>query len=638
MTTQLSPFPVFRAWDNLGIPLVGGKLFTYIAGSTTKQATYTDSTGGSSNTNPVIFNFRGEANIWLDPTKTYKFVLAPSTDTDPPSNPIWSVDNIPGGFVLTAAAIGALIYPQTAAEIAASVTPTSFVYPEGDIRRYGAATGASDNSGPINSALAVSAQGGQPAYIPRGTWKITSTVACAGACSMRGDGQFSVIAPQVPNGSPVHGLTFTNQGTFNGERFFEKFAIVAANAGGNPLTGPSASYAIAAAMTAASGNQINGVVFRDIYISNFQWMVNVQGGFYRTTFTDCYGLNNSNGFNFVEQSIKVTLLNCMVIKSPVATHGDGTVALNCDQTGGVRPQDITANGCFFYGHDIGVSFGNVLYCALDNCDIDQTQTTCVSLTTVNGGCRIRNCWLDTNTQVAGATFGVQVNALGAANNDEIAIDANYIICTVGNVGSIGVTVGGNQKAVTITRNTIGSSSAPWANGLSITGAQCVAKYNSIYASTTAVSINSSATDVEIGPHVVQNGTPVAFTSLTPAGFTYYARGSFTLTLTGMTAGTTGTVNYVANGRTVTLSVASAGISGTSNATTMTGTGLPAALFPVTDQTVPFNVLDNGAGALGSGVIAAATGTITFKKDFNGTAFTAAGTKGLNGINATYAYL
>lgn len=91
---NLSPLPLQKFFDNDGIPLAGGKLFTYLAGTTTKTATYTDSSGGTANTNPVILNFRGEANVWLDPTLSYKFVLSPPTATDPPTNPIWTVDNI----------------------------------------------------------------------------------------------------------------------------------------------------------------------------------------------------------------------------------------------------------------------------------------------------------------------------------------------------------------------------------------------------------------------------------------------------------------------------------------------------------------------------------------------------------------
>lgn len=91
---NLSPLPIQKFFADNGRPLNGGKLFTYVAGTTTKIATFTDASGGASNTNPIILNFRGECRVWLDPTLSYKFVLSPPTDTDPPTNPIWTVDDI----------------------------------------------------------------------------------------------------------------------------------------------------------------------------------------------------------------------------------------------------------------------------------------------------------------------------------------------------------------------------------------------------------------------------------------------------------------------------------------------------------------------------------------------------------------
>lgn len=97
----VAPSPKFRGEDNNGNPLTGGKLFTYQAGTTTKQATYTDSGGLTPNTNPVILNTRGEADVWMVPGQAYKFTLSPSTDGDPPTNPIWTVDQLFGSGSLS---------------------------------------------------------------------------------------------------------------------------------------------------------------------------------------------------------------------------------------------------------------------------------------------------------------------------------------------------------------------------------------------------------------------------------------------------------------------------------------------------------------------------------------------------------
>lgn len=101
MAVNLSPFgprPQFEL--SSGLPAVGNKLFFYVAGSVnTKQNTYTDSTGAVANTNPIILDALGQptnTQIWFTAGQSYKVVYAPSTDTDPPTSPIWTVDNLVG--------------------------------------------------------------------------------------------------------------------------------------------------------------------------------------------------------------------------------------------------------------------------------------------------------------------------------------------------------------------------------------------------------------------------------------------------------------------------------------------------------------------------------------------------------------
>jgi hypothetical protein len=84
----LSPTAKMAFVDSAGQPLVGGKLYTYIAGTTTLQATYADSSGAAANTNPIILDSRGEANVWLGGA-VYKFILKDADDAL-----IWTVDNI----------------------------------------------------------------------------------------------------------------------------------------------------------------------------------------------------------------------------------------------------------------------------------------------------------------------------------------------------------------------------------------------------------------------------------------------------------------------------------------------------------------------------------------------------------------
>jgi len=77
---SLSPTPKLQFFGSDGLPLVGGKLYTYAAGTTTPLASYTDHTGVTANTNPVILDSNGEADVWLPDTTSYKYVLKTSAD------------------------------------------------------------------------------------------------------------------------------------------------------------------------------------------------------------------------------------------------------------------------------------------------------------------------------------------------------------------------------------------------------------------------------------------------------------------------------------------------------------------------------------------------------------------------------
>lgn len=81
----LGPFPKFRAFDADGNPLVGGKLYTYAAGTSTPKATYTDFAQSGTNTNPVVLDANGEADVWY--VGTYKLILKDSADVTQ-----WTID------------------------------------------------------------------------------------------------------------------------------------------------------------------------------------------------------------------------------------------------------------------------------------------------------------------------------------------------------------------------------------------------------------------------------------------------------------------------------------------------------------------------------------------------------------------
>jgi hypothetical protein len=119
MTVGLSPVAGagWQFFDANGVPLSGGKLYTYAAGTTTPQTTYTSISGVVANENPIILNSEGRVSgtneVWLDIAVAYKLILKTSADVQ-----LWSADDLSGiaglGSALPVASGGTGVSSNTA--------------------------------------------------------------------------------------------------------------------------------------------------------------------------------------------------------------------------------------------------------------------------------------------------------------------------------------------------------------------------------------------------------------------------------------------------------------------------------------------------------------------------------------------
>lgn len=95
MAVNLSPLAGAGSqfFTDAGTPLTGGLLYTYAAGTTTPAATYSDISGATANSNPIVLNAAGRVTgeVWLLAGTSYKFVLKTATLTT-----IGTWDNIDG--------------------------------------------------------------------------------------------------------------------------------------------------------------------------------------------------------------------------------------------------------------------------------------------------------------------------------------------------------------------------------------------------------------------------------------------------------------------------------------------------------------------------------------------------------------
>jgi hypothetical protein len=98
MTGVIATIQRIQFFNAQGQPLAGGKLYTYAAGTTTPASTYQDQALTIKNENPIPLDSTGSCMIWLDPAKSYKFVLKSKAGVTQPG---WPVDNVSGAATLT---------------------------------------------------------------------------------------------------------------------------------------------------------------------------------------------------------------------------------------------------------------------------------------------------------------------------------------------------------------------------------------------------------------------------------------------------------------------------------------------------------------------------------------------------------
>lgn len=97
MTGVIATIPRIQFSNALGVPLAGGKLSTYLAGTSTPEPTYQDQDLTIKNPTTITLDGTGSCILWLDPAKSYKFNLRNAIGVTQPG---WPVDNLSGASAL----------------------------------------------------------------------------------------------------------------------------------------------------------------------------------------------------------------------------------------------------------------------------------------------------------------------------------------------------------------------------------------------------------------------------------------------------------------------------------------------------------------------------------------------------------
>lgn len=246
MTVNISLFAGAGAqfFDDNGVPLAGGLLYTYTAGTTTAATTYTSSTGLSAHANPIVLDAGGRVpeEVWLTANTSYKFVLQDSNNVL-----IGSWDNIPG--ITDADALAANLANTSNIALGDALIGFKQTYALGvmpgavgktlnnkmqdlvSVKDFGAkGDGTTDDTTAIQAAINLACQYGGCVYLPAGTYKITDTLVFtmnSGTTdpikrpSMRGDGMAATTIAQtsLENGIEVVGYDSNPAGYCTFEQF-----------------------------------------------------------------------------------------------------------------------------------------------------------------------------------------------------------------------------------------------------------------------------------------------------------------------------------------------------------------------------------------------------------------------------------
>lgn len=147
----LLPYPELTFFSNAGVPLAGGKVYTYVPGTTTPKQTWQDANASILNTNPITLDSAGRAIIYG--TGSYRFIVQDAagntiydqvtTDTSTPA-------------ISTAGTSGGTANAQT-------VTAANFTSTDGQIIIFKA---GATNTG----AMSLNPNGSGPINVLKDTW------------------------------------------------------------------------------------------------------------------------------------------------------------------------------------------------------------------------------------------------------------------------------------------------------------------------------------------------------------------------------------------------------------------------------------------------------------------------------------
>ena len=342
--------------------------------------------------------------------------------------------------------LGSTLYPRTAAEIAASVTPTNYAYPEGHMFRYGVPTdGTSDCTAALNKAIAIAAVATSTIrfVFPKigAAYKfMTKPNTITAPMYIAGEGKVGTALYRDFNGSVDTDALFNLGPT--GEGFILEKIQVASVSG---RSGGSLISAVGDASTAPGWIQLKDSYLTSTGTNTHAWAVYVDGSLktgapvgVRSLFIDgCTIFGGSSGAVFAKSVVAFNAANSQTFQA------GGT-------SGKVKVTGTVGNPSFYFKwsgstiHGIDATFVN--YCEVDVAWIsgDIVNDSTAADVFIRGACTgsiQRNC---TRGHYHDPGFGIEIHG------KPIAAKTSGATTNVGHIGTAFTTSCGNGLTFTIT--------------------------------------------------------------------------------------------------------------------------------------------------------------------------------------------
>lgn len=436
---QTNPKVQFLAAD--GSPLVGGKLYTYLAGTSTLTTTWQDLNQSTANTNPIILDARGEAVIWLDPALDYKFVLQTSA-----SVAVWTVDNISGAGALAdrlrdelaasggSSLVGFIQAGTGAVARTVQAKDRDFV----SVKDFGAVgDDTTDDTAFIQAAEDACALSGNSLYFPAGTYRCNSGITKK-SVNWVGAGKYKTKLAYRGNS------TFINAtGTSPSRKLFtiSDMELNGTNAG-------AAAVGITLGWNQRSTPLVRVHIYNfghyGIHFNDENWIVD----FYDVEVDTCGGQTTNSSGIFKNSSIDASTWNAISFHN-LTVEACGSAS---SDAGGVRlPTDNANRGLYFYSPCIEGNFGtaeiyisNMADCQFHNLYMEVVSaqaTNAVELYGVTGG--FTGGYI-TGDNIVTNLIGVKIGAGGAYVPNEIEFDKITISNFANSVSSESAKIWTNQ--------------------------------------------------------------------------------------------------------------------------------------------------------------------------------------------------